>query len=220
MASRANWPQRRIDERRFRFRVRFTYPEGNGWRRTEDLRAWLDKRLGAGNWRQFPDTWDGHGLDAYAIHLDDHTVIPDLVDLLDHQQLVPYRRPVFRAELGSNMVAAIRSAIHTLQNQIVADLNSKGTTVSWGMGTCQFVPGAWQGAWDCLRVKRIGLMGEVDTALSAVPASGEPLAITLNDGQRGAVEWGVTVLQDLRPAPTDTIERLRLLLDALEEVGA
>lgn len=218
--TRAKWPKRYADERRFRFRVRITRPPGDGIWDQGPIRRWLNERLGRDGWGLYPDTWDGHGRDTYALHLDDHSAIGDLLALWEGQQLKLYAKPLFQACLGSNVIAAIRSALYDLQGRIVDDLNARRPTVSWTMGTCDFLPDAYQGNFDVLRVRRIKLLGEIDSTLSTVPPAGEPLTVVLEDEQRGAVELGLAALQDLRPAPIETIECLRLLLDALEEVKA
>ena len=216
--TRANWPQRTADERRFRFRVRLKRPPGSGLWGTEELVDWLNQRLGRDAWAKYPDIWEGHGTDTYAIHLNDHRVIPELIELLERQQLIPYAKPMFQATLGPNVVAAIRGAIHALQGQIVEDLNADWPTVSWAMGSCTLLPGVVETVGHKLRMDSIRRLGEVDTLLSTIPAAGEPLAVVLEDEHRGAIEVGISMLGDVCPVPVDTIESLRLLLDALEEV--
>ncbi len=218
--TRPNWPKKLADERRFRFRVRFVRPPGDGIWDQEPLRRWLDQRLGRDGWGLYPDTWDGHGAETYALHLDDHTAIPDLLNLWEGQQLKLYAKPLFRVCLGPNVIAAIRSAIRDLQGVIVDDLNADYPTVTWAMGTCALLPGVTETIGHKLRMDHIRRLGEVDTLLSAVPTAGERLIAILEDEHRGAVELGVSKLGDIRPIPVETIEALRLLLDELDEVKA
>ena len=212
------WRGRKEDEARYRFRIRFTRPPGNGIWHGEKVSNWLNERLGRDGWRKYPEYWAGHGQYTYAIHLDDHTVIPDLLAFWQTQELTPSYNPVFQASLGPNMIGVVRNAVRQLQQHMVDEINKEQQQVTWTLGTCTILPNVWKGGWLCDRVERIRLLGEVDTLLSSLPAEGGALSVQIEDRQRGALEIGVAMLGDLKPPPTVTIEDLRLLLDGLDEL--
>ena len=212
------WRGRKEAECKYRFRIRFTRPPGNGVWHSENVGTWLNEKVGRDGWVMYPDRWDGHGMYTYAVHLDDHTIIPELLAFWQQQELLPCYNPIFRASLGPNVRGAIRSAIRELQQAMVDDINKHEQQVTWALGKSELIRGVRNTMYLKLRMDRIRWLGEVETLLSEVPSSGGTLTFQIEDCQRGALEVGVALLSDLKPPRTATIEDLRLLLDAIEEV--
>eukprot|EP00456_Euglypha_rotunda_P044076 TRINITY_DN34694_c0_g1_i1.p1 TRINITY_DN34694_c0_g1~~TRINITY_DN34694_c0_g1_i1.p1 ORF type:complete len:118 (+),score=16.59 TRINITY_DN34694_c0_g1_i1:40-393(+) len=90
------WRGRKEAEAKYRFRIRFQRPAGDGIWHSEKVTEWLRGRLGK-DWCLYAEhmhlAWEGHGIYTYNVHLDDHTVIPDLLAFWQAQQLVPCYSP-------------------------------------------------------------------------------------------------------------------------------
>ena len=222
MIKRANLSKAALSKNRFRFRVRFERPPGGGvWDLERSLLSWLDRRLGKDNYAFQEDRWDGYGLHAYALHLDDHTAIPDLLAHYDGIRTEIRRRPQFRASIDRQTARAARLAIAALQTRIVERLNADCVRVIWSMGRAEMLPGEASTVGDHLMLSRIRSLSEIDALLSALPSDGEPLEVVLEDDHRGVLEVGLTMLGDVRPpVSVEEIAPIRALVDSLHEIKA
>lgn len=67
MSARRSTPQKKIDERNFPVRVRFSKPENGFGTRINDLHDWLDREVGRGNYAVHGALYRTR--DAIAVHL-------------------------------------------------------------------------------------------------------------------------------------------------------
>jgi len=72
----------KVDDARFRFRIKLETPKDGFGQCLNELHAWLDKRLGRGNYGLHSVRWSGR-INAIAIHTDDPTLAPDLLEWYD-----------------------------------------------------------------------------------------------------------------------------------------
>lgn len=84
---RRSTPLKAVDERKYRVRLRFERPPGVGEWDTCALEGWLNERLGRRRWGLHGDSWEGHSFESFALHFDDHTVIPDLLVYIDSMSI-------------------------------------------------------------------------------------------------------------------------------------
>jgi hypothetical protein len=212
-------PQSKIDEHRFRCRVRFERPGTGLWDVHKYVHAWLDARLGKDNYAFHPDTWDGHGLEAHALHFDDYTIIPDLMKHYDAIVTVAHRTPKFWATVARADVRVLRDAIFHIQQTITERLNADEVKVTWTLGVCSVRYGVEMKLGDVARLREVFALTEIDTLLSRSPPLDESFIVELEDGQRGSLETGLGLLQDLRPAPEEHISVLRAFLDTVTVIA-
>ena len=214
------------DEQRFRFRVRFERPPGaGGWDLERTLFAWLDQRIGKGNYAFYPDYWVGHGLgytehnETYALHFDDHTIIPDLLMHYDGIYLEVTKPVQFRAVVQREQLRRLRASISQLQRYLVDYLNKPYVRVTWAMGQARFMNGNSVSIGDNIRVGRINELTQIDGLLSVVPPEGQDLTVMLSDYLRGALEMSVVNWRDKRPPPTpEELEPLQRFIETICQV--
>jgi len=213
---RARHFQKKLDERRFRFRARFERPEEGVWKLEDGLTHWLDKKLGRDNYALHGDDWEGHGWNSYALHFDDHTIIPELLDRLESLRAEVRRVPSYVVSITREQARAVRSAIVALQACLVDKLNAEMPRVTWAMGRCEVLRDMPQTEGERVHISNINMLTEVDRLLSVNDGTG---SVRLEDGQRGAIEVALLHMRDLRPAPVEHIAVLRAFLSGLVDVS-
>ncbi len=72
----------KVDDARFRFRIKLETPKDGFGQSLNELHAWLDRRLGRGNYGLHSVRWSNY-LDAIAVHTNEQTLVPDLLKWYD-----------------------------------------------------------------------------------------------------------------------------------------
>jgi hypothetical protein len=217
MASRRSIPARKLDERKYRFRVRFERLPGGGFFRGDAFALWLDERLGSKNYAFHPDTWEGHGIETYALHFDDHRIIPELLKFHATLEVINSTKARFVATVNRDQVEALGIAIPALQARLIDLLGAAGLQTIWALGRCDLVSAVTATMGDRLRLAHVNLLAMVREKLER--CSAKDGALIIEDDQRGAVELGLVMLRDLRPQPAEEIKALQALTEALVEEG-
>lgn len=209
--------QRELDDRRFRYRARFEKPPGQGnWNQRETVLAWLDARVGKGRYAWHEDSWEGHGVDAFALHVDDYAAIAEFQHHYAGIYLKVTEPPKFAGHFTRGELSAIRAAIAAMQQHLVERLDTPIKRVVWTMGRAAIPRNVPTGRGDHLGLDRINDLTPIDTALSVVPAGDETAHVKIEDRNRGSLEVGFAMWRDARPAPAaDAVAAIRLLLDRL-----
>src|SRR4051812_11324376 len=117
MIKRAN-PIRNID-RLFRIRVRFERPPGQGVWSLDIMEEWLRRRLKDD---QFAVTgemnWEGHDRNAFAVHLDDESIIGDMIRFVREQKRKAERKHWHRCHLTRDEARLVRDVLLRTQGRL------------------------------------------------------------------------------------------------------
>jgi len=92
MRKRSNF--KKDDDRRFRIRIKFAPPRG-GIRRYTEIHLWLQERFGHKGFALWPVEWDGGGMDAFAVHIDDPSAVDEVCRFVENAMNDPFGGHVF-----------------------------------------------------------------------------------------------------------------------------
>ena len=79
--SRRSEPSKVVDDRRFRFRVKFRRPDIGIWAEMDELEDFLRQGVGPKGYAIHPIVWQIG--DCYAVHFDDRSIFGELMGILD-----------------------------------------------------------------------------------------------------------------------------------------
>ncbi len=221
MAERRSTTKKVEDERRFRFRVRFERPEGTGDWDVSALENWLTERVGRPGYGLHDDDQWGKKWEGFAIHLDDHRIISDLVAYIDGMKIQRVRIETYTATVGANFADAVIAGIRDLKGMIAEKINQHHGQDVCCRETLKIKHGVYTGGIEDRLLKRIGTMTRLEERLVAARSSKEAeqqFTVTLDEYEHVALYeaahtlWEPTKIGDaLKDAP----EAVRVLMDSL-----